>query len=163
MCNLNCVYCEQRARLRLSVVTALETLKWPSRGNLEQRLFSTLSFLWQWHRCANIFIYHIRYSLYFTLLEQSYSRTPKVWSRSKIKIIARDLDQKSKRSKIIYIDLDQLKIKDQGHWYWYLIFDLDLFPQKDPRSRSYFRKKCTKYDQIQCFPSKTAQIWPDSG
>ena len=63
----------------------------------------------------------------------SCKRSPNIWSRSKIKIIAKDLDQKSKRSKIINIDLDQCKIKDQDH-------DLDLWSWSflliDQRSRS---------------------------
>ena len=66
-------------------------------------------------------------------LQHSCKRSPNIWSRSKIKIIAKDLDQKSKRSKIIIIDLDQCKIKDQDH-------DLDLwswsFLLRDQRSRS---------------------------
>ena len=55
---------------------------------------------------------------------QSCARSPKFWSRSKIKIITSDLDQNSKRSKIIYIDLDQLQ--DQRSRSLILIFDLDL-------------------------------------
>ena len=68
---------------------------------------------------------------------QSCKRSWKIWSRSKIKIIAGDLDQNSKRSKITTIDLDQCKIKDQDH-------DLDLWSW----SCYYFNKKIKDQDQL---------------
>ena len=61
---------------------------------------------------------------------QAWVRSPNFWSRSKIKIIANDLDQNLKRSKITAIDLDHCKIKDQDHWSWSLILKLHLFSKR---------------------------------
>ena len=71
---------------------------------------------------------------------QSCSRSPKILSRSKIKITTNDLDQNSRRSKIVHSDLDQWQ--DQRSRSLILIFDLaiDLLSVKDQRSRSIIGK-----------------------
>ena len=73
-------------------------------------------------------------------LNQAWVRSPKNWSRSKIKIITNDLDQNLKRSKITAIDLDHCKIKDQDQWSWSLNFELHLFSKRSNVKINIFKK-----------------------
>ena len=74
---------------------------------------------------------------------------------SKIKIIAGDLDQKSKRSKITAIDLDQMQ--DQRSRSLILIFD--LFLSKRSSKRSKIKIKFGKMSQYCYYSVKMSIIW----
>ena len=102
----------------------MENMKIQGKSDFKVKVFlmANIQFYLIFTTPDSLYIQNISSDLLIGGGSQSCARSPKIWSRSKIKIIANDLDQKSKRSKITAIDLDQMQ--DQRSRSMILIFDL---------------------------------------